>query len=152
VGEPKPLVRFFLEQHVQEIQLDVTRRGQAFGAFAAVAVFIACLGVFGLAAFTAERRTREIGIRRAMGAARGQIMRLLLWQFARPVLWANLIAWPVSAWLLARWLNGFAYHVPLEPWVFVLASGVALTIALFTVSIQAYQAARAEPVKALQHL
>ena len=79
-----------------------------------LAVMLAALGLFGLAAFTAERRTKEIGIRKSMGATRTDILRLLLWQFARPVLWANLIAWPAAYFAMRRWLDGFAYRIELE--------------------------------------
>ena len=85
-----------------------TRRARTlFGVFALLAVVIGCLGLFGLAAFTAERRTKEIGIRKVLGARTRDIVRLLVWQFSRPVLIANLIAWPIAWWLMRDWLNGF---------------------------------------------
>src|SRR6266576_2228987 len=101
--------------------------------FAGVAVVIASLGLLGLAVFTAERRTREIGLRKVMGASRADILRFLGWQFARPVLWANLLAWPLAWFGMRRWLEGFAYHVDLNPLVFLAASLLALVIALVTV-------------------
>jgi putative ABC transport system permease protein len=122
-----------------------------FAAFAAVALLLAGLGLFGLAGFTVERRTREIGIRKAMGAETGDVTRLLLWQFAKPVLWANLIAWPVAGYIMYRWLLGFAYRVDLEPWLFVAASLVALAIAMLTVSTHSVLVARAKPITALRH-
>jgi putative ABC transport system permease protein len=151
LGDPKPIKRFFLEQRMQEVYADVTRRGALFGIASIVALLIACIGLFGLAAFTAERRTKEIGVRKVMGAANSDIMSLLLWQFTKPVLWANLIAWPVSALLMTRWLSGFAYHVDLEPWIFVASMVLALTIALLTVSFHSYAVARANPVTALRY-
>ena len=126
------------------------KRAQLFGMFAILAVVIGCLGLFGLAAFTAERRTKEIGIRKAMGAGNAQIVALLLWQFAQPVLWANVIAWPVAWWLMRRWLSSFAYHIDLHWWVFAVASLGALLIALATVAGQAFLTARAKPVLALR--
>jgi putative ABC transport system permease protein len=150
-GDPKPIARYFLDQHLQSLYVDVTRRARMFSAFAAVAVFIACLGLFGLAAFRAERRTKEIGIRKAMGASTVHILRLLVWQFAKPVLWANLIAWPVGAFFLDRWLRGFAYHVTLELWVFVASTLLALLIAMLTVSTHAFVVASARPGKALRY-
>jgi putative ABC transport system permease protein len=86
-----------------------------------------------------------------MGADRGDILRLLIWQFTRPVLWANLIAWPVAAWALHRWLHGFAYHVELEAWVFALATLLALLIAVVTVGAHTLLVARTQPAKALRY-
>jgi putative ABC transport system permease protein len=151
VGDGTPINRFFLDQHVQGLYLDVIRRGRIFAAFSFSAVLIACLGLFALSAFTAERRTKEIGVRKAMGAARSDILRLLVWQFMKPVLWANLIAWPVAALALHRWLDGFAYHVDLEPWVFVVAASLALLIAVATVSVHALLVAGANPARALRY-
>ena len=95
-----------------------------------IAIFMACLGLVGIAVSTAERRTKEIGVRKAMGADVPQIVALLLWQFSQPVLWANVIAWPVAWWLMRRWLSGFAYHVDLHWWVFrIPLSLAALAIA-----------------------
>ena len=119
--------------------------------FAVIAILISCLGLFGLALFTAEQRTKEIGIRKSMGATRTDILRLMLWQFARPVLWANLIAWPVAYFAVRRWLDGFAYRIELEPWMFLAASGLALAIALLTVIGHALLVARAHPVSALRY-
>jgi putative ABC transport system permease protein len=105
----------------------------------------------GLAVYTAERRTREIGLRKVMGASRWDILRFLGWQFARPVLWANLIAWPLAYGFMRHWLDGFAYHVNLSPLVFVGASALALAIALLTVSGHAVLVARARPTEALRY-
>lgn len=150
-GEAKPLTRLFLDQRIQELYLDVTRQSQLFAGFCTLAVFIACLGMFGLAAFTAESRTKEIGIRKAMGASRGSILKLLLWEFSKPVLAANLVAWPVGYLAMQRWLEDFAYHIDLEPWTFLAASAAALTIAVATVAGHAHLVARAEPVEALRY-
>ena len=147
----RPIKRFFLDQHLQLIYLDVTRRATLFTAFGCIAVLIACLGLFGLSSYNAERRTKEIGIRKAMGAVNGEIVLLLVWQLAKPVILANLIAWPVSAVLMRRWLGGFAYHVELELWVFALSSVLALIIALLTVSAHCALVARARPVTTLRY-
>ncbi|HEX5690897.1 MAG TPA: FtsX-like permease family protein, partial [Roseiflexaceae bacterium] len=130
---------------------DLKRQTQVASIFAGVALFIGCLGLFGLSAFNAERRTKEIGVRKAMGASTAAIMRLLVWQFMKPVLWANLIAWPLCAFFMQRWLNGFAAHIDLEPWLFAAATGVALCVALFTVIGHCYLAARSRPVNALRY-
>ncbi len=126
-------------------------QGIAISICAGLAIFIACLGLFALAAFTTERRTKEIGVRKAMGAETGDIVRLLLWQFTQPVLWANLIAWPVAWWAMDHWLQGFAYRVDLPPWLFLAATAAAVVIAWATVSTHAWLVARARPVTALRY-
>ena len=150
-GSQAPISRFFLEEHIQTMYLAMLRQAELFGVFAMVAVMLACLGLLGLAASIAERRTREIGIRKALGADTGNIISLLLRQFAKPVLWANLIAWPVTAWAMRQWLQGFAYHVDLALWMFPAAAGLALLIALLTVSTHSILVARAKPVAALRY-
>ena len=104
-----------------------------------------------MAASVAERRTREIGVRKAMGAGNADIVRLLLWHFAKPVLWANLLAWPVAGYVMNRWLQGFAYHTDLQLVLFVGAAVVTLAIALLTVSAHSLLVARAKPVLALHY-
>ena len=97
----------FADDQLAELYATDAARGQTFAGFSALAVMIACLGLFGLAAFTAERRTREIGIRKVFGARSRDIVRLLAWQFSKPVILANLIAWPVAWWVMRDWLNTF---------------------------------------------
>ncbi len=119
--------------------------------FAGLAIVIACLGLLGLAAFTAEKRTKEIGIRKSFGASVGSVLILLVKDFTKWVLAANLIAWPV-AWLVMNWwLEGFAYRVEISWWTFLVAGLSALGVALVTVSYQAVKAARANPVDALRY-
>jgi putative ABC transport system permease protein len=151
LGEPRPMARMFVDRYVQDRYADDIRQGRMFAGFTMVALFIACLGLFGLSAFTAERRTKEIGIRKAMGAGRGEMVRMLLWQFTRPVLLANLLAWPAGYWVMSRWLHGFAYRIDLAVWMFVAAGGVAISIAWLTVSLHAFAVARARPVEALRY-
>jgi putative ABC transport system permease protein len=150
-GASVPFDGLFLNQYVNDLYADIQRESAIFSAFAAVAVAIASLGLLGLAVFTAERRTREIGLRKVMGASRWDILRFLGWQFARPVLWANLIAWPLAYGFMQHWLDGFAYHVTLSPLVFLGASALALAIALLTVSGHAVLVARARPTEALRY-
>jgi putative ABC transport system permease protein len=131
------------------------QRGQIFAGFAVFAVLIACLGLFGLASFSAERRTKEIGMRKVLGASILDIVRLLVWQFSRPVLIANLIAWPISFYLMSRWLRGFRYAIDLtDPRLLVGIFGgaalLALTIAWLTTAGHAYKVARANPGRALR--
>jgi putative ABC transport system permease protein len=150
-GAQDPINRVFLDEHIQLRYLRMLREAQLFGIFSGIAILLACLGLLGLAASIAERRTREIGIRKALGADTGRIIGLLLRQFAAPALWANLIAWPVSAYALHRWLEGFAYHVDLAVWLFPAAALLALVIALLTVSTHSVLVARARPVDALRY-
>jgi putative ABC transport system permease protein len=126
-------------------------RAQIFAAFALLAVIIGCLGLFGLAAFTAERRTKEIGIRKVLGARTRDIVRLLVWQFSRPVIIANIIAWPAAWWMMRDWLNGFDQRIPLTPVPFIAAAAIALGIAIATVVGHAVKVARANPIHALRY-
>jgi putative ABC transport system permease protein len=143
--------RYFLtEAFDKQFQAD-EKQGVIFGLFVGIAVFIACLGLFGLAAFTAERRTKEIGIRKAFGARTHHIVLLLLWQFSIPVLLANLIAWPLAYYYLHRWLEGYAYRIALSPLYFVAAGAAALLIAWTTQYAHARRVARANPIHALRY-
>jgi len=126
-------------------------RAKTFAAFAILAVIIACLGLFGLAAFTAERRTKEIGIRKVLGARTRDIVRLLAWQFSKPVIVANLIAWPVAWWLMREWLNTFDARIDLGLTPFLLAGLLALAIAIGTIAGHAIKVARANPILALRY-
>jgi putative ABC transport system permease protein len=150
-GNEGPIERAFVSDHIEELYRSLERNGQLFAIFSGLAIFLACLGLVGLSLSTAERRTKEIGIRKALGATTGQILALLLWQLSRPVLWANLIAWPVTWWLMRSWLNGFAYRVPLQPWLFPAAGLAALLIALMSVGLLAWTVARRKPVHALRY-
>jgi putative ABC transport system permease protein len=143
--------RQFQEESFNDLFAAHEREGAIFGMFVGVTIFIACLGLFGLAAFTAERRTREIGIRKAFGARNWDIVRLLLWQFSIPVLIANIIAWPVAWYWLHDWLRGFAYRIPLNPLYFAGAGFAALLIAWVTIFGHALRVARANPIHALRY-
>jgi putative ABC transport system permease protein len=127
------------------------RLSKIFSYFALLAIFIACLGLFGLANFTAEQRTKEIGIRKAMGASISSIIMLLLKQFAKWVLIANIIAWPIAYFAMNRWLQNFAYRINIGLSAFILAGLIILVIASLTVSYQAIKAARGNPVDALRY-
>jgi putative ABC transport system permease protein len=151
VGEPRPIDRFFADEFLEDQYREDLRQGQVAAVSACIAVFIACLGLFGLAAFNAERRTKEIGVRKALGASRSDIVRMLLWQFTQPVLWANLIAWPVGAYAMHRWLERFAYRTEIHSWMLLGASSLAIAIALATVVTHAVAVARARPVSALRY-
>ena len=141
----------FSEDIIGEAYEAEDARAQIFGAFSILAVIIGCLGLFGLAAFTAERRTKEIGIRKVLGARTRDIVRLLVWQFSRPVIIANLIAWPVAWWLMRDWLNTFDQRITLGPVPFIVAALAALFIAVATVVGHSVKVARANPIHALRY-
>ncbi len=124
--------------------------GRLSGIFAALAIFISCLGLFGLASFTAEQKTREIGIRKVLGASIGGLTTLLSKDFLRLVLLSNLIAFPIAAWYLSHWLGGYAYHIDLSWWIFAMAGILSMFIALVTVSFQSIRAALANPINSLR--
>ena len=143
-------VGLLLEARDQYVRAEQSR-AQIFAAFSLLAVIIGCLGLFGLAAFTAERRTKEIGIRKVLGARTRDIVRLLVWQFSRPVIIANIIAWPIAWWMMRDWLNGFDQRIPLTPVPFLVAAAIALGIAIATVVGHAVRVARANPIHALRY-
>ncbi|GHB63940.1 ABC transporter permease [Psychrosphaera saromensis] len=143
----------FLRQDVADMYK--TEQGQAkmFAAFSGLAIFIACLGLYGLANFTATRRTKEIGIRKVMGASVFDIVKLLLWQFSKPVFIANLIAWPIAYWAMSDWLELFVYRID-NSYILLLSAiaGIgALLIAWITVATNSISVAKANPIKALRH-
>ena len=141
---------FLDDDYDKQFQAD-ERQGTLFGLFVGIAIFIACLGLFGLAAFSTERRTREIGLRKTFGAATSDIVWMLLRQFSVPVLIANAIAWPVAWYWLHGWLQGFAYRIDLSPLYFLAAGAVALVIAWATVFVHALRVASANPIHALRY-
>ena len=150
--EPEiPFQARFAEDILAEVHAADRIRGRLFAGFAALAIIIACLGLYSLAAFTAERRTKEIGIRKVFGATVADIVRLLAWQFSKPVVAANLIAWPAAWWAMRDWLNQFDVRIALTPGPFVLAGVIALGIALVTIIGHATRVARANPIHALRY-
>jgi putative ABC transport system permease protein len=145
------LQRHFLDDDYDRQFLADERQGTIFALFVGIAIVIACLGLFGLAAFTAGRRTKEIGIRKVFGARTSDVVWLLLWQFSIPVLVANAIAWPVAWYYLHDWLQGFAYRISLSPLYFLGAGTAALIIAWATVFSHARRVAGANPIHALRY-
>ena len=141
---------FFVEDTYMRLYESEQRFGRIFVSFAALAVFIACLGLLGLASFAAERRTKEIGIRKVLGASIPNLFGMLSSEFVRLVIVANVLAWPVAFVAMNAWLDGFAYRVELEWTTFILAGALAMAIALLTVSFQAARAATANPVESLR--
>jgi putative ABC transport system permease protein len=146
-----PFEADFADAELAELYRVDEARGLSFAGFAGLAVAVACLGLFGLAAFTAERRTKEIGIRKVFGATIADIVRLLVWQFTKPVVIANLIAWPVAWWLMRDWLNQFDARIALTPGPFLVAGLIAFAIAIGTVAGHAIRIARTNPIHALRY-
>ena len=148
-----PFDSFFLDTVFDRYYRSEQRQRELFGILSLLAVFIASLGLFGLAAYAAEQRTKEIGVRKVLGASTAGIVRLLSWEFTRWVLVANLLAWPAAYLFLNRWLQGFAYRIDLSSQLgwFVFAAGLSLIVAWLTVGVQAVKAASANPVQSLRY-
>jgi putative ABC transport system permease protein len=145
-----PFVYSFLdERYAKQYRAD-ERFGEVFGFFTLLAVLVACLGLLGLATFTAQQRTKEIGVRKVLGASVSSIVTLLSKDFLKLVLIAIIIASPIAWWAMHRWLQDFAYKIDIEWWVFALAGLLAVGIALLTVSFQSVKAALMNPVKSLR--
>ena len=147
----QPFEYSFLDERFEQMYQSEQKIGKIFTVFASLAIFIGCLGLFGLAAFTAEQRTKEIGIRKVLGATSPRIIRLLLKEFVILVGIANMIAWPVAYLVMNRWLADFAYRISPHILIFLFAGILTLVVALFTVSFQAVKAALADPVRSLRY-
>ena len=143
--------RDFQDESFDKLFVAGEQEDAIFAFFVGIAIFIACLGLFGLASFTAQRRTREIGVRKVFGARTRDIVRLLLWQFSIPVLLANVVAWPVAWYYLHHWLEGYADRIFLSPVYFVAAGLIALAVAWATVVTHTLLTARASPIHALRY-
>jgi putative ABC transport system permease protein len=143
----------FLEDRFDARYRAEARQAQMFGMFSGFAIFVATLGLFGLASFTTERRTKEIGIRKVMGASVPDIVMLLTSDFTKLVLIANLIAWPVAYYFMSQWLTRFVYKAPFSDWawLFVASAIAALAAAWLTIATQAGRAATSRPVLALRY-
>ncbi len=141
----------FLDDHLARIYQAEQKTEQIFFSFSLLAIIIASLGLFGLATFAAEQRTKEIGIRKVLGATETGIIVLLSRQFTKWVILANIIAWPIAYFFMRRWLQRFAYQTDLSPWPFVLALAAVMFTSLLTVSYQTIKAALANPVDSLKY-
>jgi putative ABC transport system permease protein len=140
---------FVDERYNSQYQNEVLFK-KAFAIFAGIAIFVACLGLLGLTMYAAYQRTKEIGVRKVLGASTSTILFLLSKDFLKLVLVASIIAIPVAAWVMNTWLQGFAYRVPMSWWIFAVAGGAAFVIALATISFQSIRAATANPAKSLR--
>ncbi|GAB4031775.1 ABC transporter permease [Spirosoma gilvum] len=145
-----PFTYQFSDQEFTKLYRSEQMVSQLANYFAILAIFISCLGLFGLATFTAEQRTKEIGVRKVLGASVGSVVTLLSKDFLKPVFIAILITTPIAWYVMSRWLADFAYKVDLSWWIFALAGGLATIIALLTVSFQSIKAALMNPVKSLR--
>ncbi|RLD88077.1 MAG: ABC transporter permease, partial [Bacteroidetes bacterium] len=145
-----PLEYSFLEEEYSDLYLFESRMRSLFALFAALSIFLSCLGLYGLSSFMAERRTREIGIRKAMGATSWQIVTLFSWDALKWVLISNLIAWPIAWLYMNHWLKDFAYKASISPWIFLLSGFIVLLISLITLSFQAKKAARINPATTIK--
>ncbi len=147
----QPFRYTFLDESFANMYADVQRTGRIFTSFAVLAIIIACLGLFALSAFMAEQRTKEIGIRKVLGASVNSITAMLSKDFLKLIIIAMVIASPIAWWAMVKWLQDFAYRIPVGWGFFAVAGSAALFIALFTVSFQAIKAAIANPVKSLRN-
>jgi len=150
VNPDQPFEYNFLDDHFKELYESDRAVSKVVGILAGLAILISCLGLFGLASYSAERRVKEIGIRKVLGASVQNITAMLSKDFVRLVIISTLIAWPIAWYGVTNWLQDFAYRVSVSWWVFAMAAGIALMIALVTVSFQAIKAAIANPVKSLR--
>lgn len=147
----RPFTYEFFDEKLDSYYKSEVKQGMVFRLFALMAIFVSCLGLFGLAAFTAEQRTKEIGIRKVLGASESRLVMMLSGEFTRLVLVANVIAWPIAYWSMSQWLDGFVYRIDLSVVPFAISGIIAFGIALGTVGYQAWKAARSNPVDALKY-
>jgi putative ABC transport system permease protein len=146
----QPFEYQFLDDTFQKAYMAEIKTGQVFSLFAGLAIIISCLGLFGLATYTAEQRTKEIGIRKVIGASVTNITTLLSRDFLGLVAIATIIAWPVAWYIMDQWLENFAYRIDINSWIFLISAIAAIALALFSVSYQSIKAALANPVKSLR--
>jgi predicted permease len=140
----------FVNEDLSKLYVTEQRMGKLFNVFSVLSIVISCLGLFGLATFATQRRIKEIGVRKVLGAGEAGIVALLSKDFIQPVLGSLIIAFPVAWWAMNKWLQSFAYRINISWWVFAIAGITAILIALITVSFQAIKAAIANPVKSLR--
>ena len=147
----KPIEFYFLNDNFDQLYRAEHKTSQIFTTFSIISIFIACLGLLGLASFTAERRTKEIGIRKVMGASTTGIIFLLSKEFIKWVLIANIIAWPIAFYIMTNWLEDFAYRINFPYWILFASALIAMFIAIITVISQALKAANSNPVNSLKY-
>jgi putative ABC transport system permease protein len=150
-GPDIPFYFNFLDEDYNQLYRAEERMEEFTGYFTALAIFIAALGLYGLASYTAQQRTKEIGVRKVLGASTPGLLLLLSREFVYLAILASLFAWPAAYFVMSGWLSNYAYHAPLGIGVFVIASGLALVVVFLSVGFQTFQASRANPVEALRY-
>ena len=146
-----PFTYTFLDAEFDQLYTRDRNTGTIVNIFSSLAILIACLGLFGLASYSTAQRTKEIGVRKVLGASSGLIVRLLVMDFVRWVAFANIIAWPLAWYFSARWLEGFAYRIDVDPMLLLLATVIALVVSVLTVLGQSWRAAAMNPARALRY-
>ncbi|MCH8962373.1 MAG: FtsX-like permease family protein, partial [Bacteroidetes bacterium] len=146
-----PFTYTFLDAEFNDLYTRDQTTGQIVNIFSMLAILIACLGLFGLASHSTAQRTKEIGVRKVLGASSGLIIRLLVMDFVRWVALANVIAWPLAWFASSQWLDGFAYRIAVDPMLLLLATGIALVVSMLTVLGQSWRAAAMNPARALRY-
>jgi len=149
IGE-RPIRRQFMNDRIASLYRVEQQQGQLFALFAGLSVLVSCIGLYGLASFSVARRTKEIGLRKVLGASTAAVIQRIMWDFSKPVLVANIIAWPAAAYLMRDWLAGFNYAIELGPVPFLSAALLALIVAAVTVGGHALKVASANPIHALR--
>ena len=147
----RPFTYYFLDEDFDKLYRREMKLMQIFGIFSLLAIFVSCLGLFGLVVFMAERRTKEIGVRKVLGASIPNLTLLLSKEFIKLIVVANFVAWPVAYIAMNAWLQHYAYRIQLGPGIFMLSGLLALCIALSTIGYQAIKAARANPIDSLRY-
>jgi putative ABC transport system permease protein len=142
---------FFVDEEFNRHYRTEEHLMKIFGVFAAISIFISCLGLFGLAAFMTEKRSKEIGVRKVLGATEPAILLLFSKEFSKWVILANIFAWPIGFYVMNRWLQNFAFRIRLDIWSFALSGGVVFLIALLSISYQSLKAALADPIASLRY-
>ena len=145
-----PFDYFFVDDYFNAQYRNDEQLGKVFTAFSILAIFIACLGLFGLTAYMTVMRTKEIGVRKVMGSSSFQLVKLLSSQYLKLVLIAFVIACPIAIYLMNEWLSQFTYHISLNIWIFLVAGLICFSIAVVTVGVKSWQSANLDPAKALK--
>ena len=142
---------YFVDENLNQNYNTEQRMSKIFKTFSLLAIFIACLGLYGLTAFTIEQKIKDIGVHKVLGASVSNIVFLISKNFLWWIIFSNAVAWPIAYYFMNKWLQDFAYRIDIGWWVFVLSGGIALLIAMATVSFQAIKAAMANPVESLRY-
>jgi putative ABC transport system permease protein len=142
---------FFLDEFYNQQYQAEEYFGKIFILFSGLAIFVACMGLFGLASFATTQRTKEIGVRKVLGASVANILILLNKDFIQLILWANLFTWPLAYWGISKWLENYATRIEISPWLFIVPALLVLSLALLVITLQTLKAARANPVNTLRY-